>query len=89
MFYNFQIFETPISEFCMSAKLAETTFDGDVKSIDAIRATASELLFGANRENNPSFAYCVDTLESVDVWIWDYNNGWDKVAIFDVKDLRK
>lgn len=89
MFYNFQIFETPISDHCMAAKLAETIYNGDVKDIDAIRATASELLFGANRENNPTFANCVDHTESVDVFIMDDIIGLDKVATFNVRDLRK
>lgn len=86
---NFIVNETPVSNMFMAVKLAETIFSGDVTDIDAIRATTADLLFGKNRENNPTFSGVVDRTKSVDVWIWTPEFGWDKTAIFDVKDLIK
>lgn len=87
------IVATSISDKFMAVKLAETTVEGDMESliadIPAIKAIASDLLFGKNREDSPTFASVVDRTENVDIWVYNPLIGWEKTAAFKVDDLRK
>jgi len=82
---NFIVNETPVSELFMGAKLADMTFTGDITDIDAIRKTTAELLIKHYGKDHRDLA----GIETVDVWVYDPDFGWDKTAIFSIKDLLK
>ena len=69
----------------MAVKLAETTFCGDIHDFNAIRNTTAKLLNENYGKDSPYLA----NVETVDVWVYDPEFGWDKTAIFTVKDLLK